>query len=153
MNPRTVPPQRDWILVPLVLGLLVLASACAANKVLTFDEMENLHAGWHISTGKRIYADFVQGHAPLIYWLLAPITFPGTASVFVIARAAQLCLLACAVALIGFIAEKLQARAGLLAVTLALCTTPIIEYGIEIRPDGLLSVLILSAILSANSDN
>src|SRR5215470_8870527 len=52
-----------------------------AGRALDHDEGEHLRAAAWLESGRTIYRDFMENHAPLLYQLLAPFAPPANASV------------------------------------------------------------------------
>ena len=52
-----------------------------AGRALDHDEGEHLRAAAWLASGRMIYRDFAENHAPLLYQLLAPFASPANASV------------------------------------------------------------------------
>lgn len=139
-----------WLLV----GLTLLAGV-SWNRAYQVDEVEHLHAGYHMASDRTLYADFWQPHNPLLYVLLGPLCHPDDpvasyrAGRGLMALLLLTTLLACAWAG-SRIAERHRAGsaawAALFAGGLALFHSTMIERGIEVRPDGILALCITLAL-------
>jgi hypothetical protein len=131
----------------LVLGCFLLL-AVSRNREFQVDEVEHLHAAYNLRDGRMIYRDFWQGHPPLLYALLAPMTdVSDPVASYRRARMLLAVLLLGTIALCAVCARQLGgAWAAALATALALLHTTMIERGIEVRPDGPLALLIMIAL-------
>ena len=77
--------ERGTILDARVPGLATVAMVCGMaalyvviSQALAFnhDEIEHVHAAWHVAAGRVPYRDFFQNHHPLSWYLLAPALGP-----------------------------------------------------------------------------
>ncbi len=126
-----------------------LAVAIAWQRAFQVDEVETIHAAYNMATGKIIYRDFWQGHHPLLYVILGgilPTDDPTTA--FLASRALALALFATTIALSSVLAARLGGMPLLASAILVLHTT-FVERGIEVRPDGLMTCLVMAALALA----
>ncbi|MBK7950853.1 MAG: hypothetical protein IPK00_19360 [Deltaproteobacteria bacterium] len=139
-------------LVALAAGLALLAAlglafSLAWHRAYQVDEVESVHAAYAIATGKLIYRDFWQGHHPLLYGLLAPILpVDEPVAAFRIARVVGFALLLATVALSGWLTRRLGGCAWL-AMMLLLLQSTFVERGMEVRPDTLMTPLLLLALV------
>lgn len=140
------------VLVGIAVLLAALAAAVAVRKVWTFDEMENLHAAWLLAGGAVPYRDFAQSHAPLLYALLAPVGAVGSVAAFTAARLVQWTTLLATVGTSAWIAERLQPRSGAMAAILLLSCTPLVQHGVEIRPDVPLALFLTAGVAARFAD-
>lgn len=137
--------RAAFAVVLLAAGLL--AFALAWERAYQVDEVESIHAAYAIASGKLIYRDFWQGHHPLFYLLLAPILpLDEPVLAFRLARLAAFALFLASVALTGWLARRLGASSGL-AMLLLLLHSTFVERGLEVRPDTLMTPLVLLALL------
>jgi hypothetical protein len=133
--------------VALVVGLVLLLGV-SRHRRFQVDEVEHLHAAYNLRDGRMIYRDFWQGHPPLLYAMIAPLTdVRDPVATYLRARMLLAALLLGTIALAALCAARLGGGwAGALAGTLALLQTTMIERGIEVRPDGPLALLIMAAL-------
>jgi hypothetical protein len=135
-----------------LIGLLLAARLVASvswNRDFQVDEVEHIHSAYNWADGRRIYADFWEGHNPLLYLLLRPVVdAERPISTYRSARAVMLAFLAGTVLLAGFAAARLagSAAAGILAAGLLLVHSTYVERGIEVRPDGALAFCTAGAL-------
>jgi hypothetical protein len=135
-----------------VLGVLLLAVGIAMqvsrNRSFQVDEIEHLHAAYNIASGRLLYRDFWEGHNPLLYVLLQPLTDRDD-PVATLGRARWLFfgVLVMNVLTAAYCAGKLAGldAAGLCAGLLLLHST-FVERGIEVRQDGALSLCLTVAL-------
>lgn len=135
-------------LVGLLLGARLVASI-SWNRDFQVDEVEHIHSAYNWADGRRIYADFWEGHNPLLYLLLRPfVEAERPIATYRSARAVMLLFLAGTVLLAGFAAARLadSAAAGILAAGLLLLHSTYVERGIEVRPDGALALCTAGAL-------
>ncbi|MGH2900733.1 MAG: hypothetical protein ACRDMZ_18805, partial [Solirubrobacteraceae bacterium] len=119
------------------------------NRSFQVDEVEHIHSAYNLADGRRIYADFWEGHNPLLYTVLRPLVDaeqPG--ATYRHARALMLVLFAGSLALAAFAATRLAGTpvAGALCAGLLLLHTTFVERGIEVRPDPALAFCVLGAL-------
>lgn len=134
-------------LVGVVLVAGTLACLLAWQRAYQVDEVESIHAAYALASGKLVYRDFWQGHHPLLYLLLAPILPVDDPIVaFRIARLFCFALFAASVGLAGWLTRRLGGPAGL-AMALLLLHSTFVERGLEVRPDTLMTPLVLLALV------
>jgi len=131
----------------IVVGVVLLV-VVSRQREFQVDEVEHLHAAYNIRDGRMIYRDFWQGHPPLLYALLTPLTdVHNPVATYRRARILTVTLLLATIALCSLAARRLGGGwAAALAFALALFHTTLIERGIEVRPDGALALLIIGAL-------
>ena len=131
--------------VATLLGTLILC-AISWHRAFQVDEVETIHAAYNVASGKLIYRDFWQGHHPLLYWLLgAVLPVDAPAAAFHLSRGLALLVLGTTVAL----SARVTARLGglpLLTASVLLLHTTFVERGMEVRPDGLMTLLVVAAL-------
>ncbi|MEZ4334240.1 MAG: hypothetical protein R3F35_21015 [Myxococcota bacterium] len=124
-----------------------LALLLAWQRAYQVDEVESIHAAYALASGKLIYRDFWQGHHPLLYLLLAPILPVDEPVVaFRVARLLCFALFVASVGLAGWLTRRLGGVAAL-AMALLLLHSTFVERGLEVRPDTLMTPLVLLALL------
>jgi hypothetical protein len=131
----------------IVVAVVVLFGV-SRHREFQVDEVEHLHAAYNLRDGRMIYRDFWQGHPPLLYAMLAPLTDArDPVATYERARILLAILLLATIALTAVCAARLGGVwAATLAAALALLHTTMIERGIEVRPDGPLALLIMAAL-------
>jgi Dolichyl-phosphate-mannose-protein mannosyltransferase len=143
-----------WYFHLAAVGVLLLAIIVRAgltlNSELNIDEFEHLHAAWMVAHHFVIYRDFGENHTPLFYYVLVPlfrICREGSHLVLIVriimsTLAAGILLLTYAIARID------RGRLSSFVAVLILSWMVIFaEKSIEIRPDSLLVVAWLAALL------
>jgi hypothetical protein len=131
------------------------ALTCVLAVVRFFDpdEIEHVHATWHVLAGRLPFVDFFEHHHPLLWYMLAPVLSAAgeSARAMIVFRLIFLAL-TFAIARVTYLLalETGAARAtARLAVLLLLSTTTFVYTSIEIRPDvpqalaGMLAALFL----------
>src|SRR5262249_29706860 len=118
------------------------------HREFQVDEVEHLHAAYNLRDGRMIYRDFWQGHPPLLYAMLAPLTnVHDPVATYQRGRLLLALVLLGTIGLVALCAARLGGGwAAALAAALALLHTTMIERGIEVRPDGPLALLIVAAL-------
>ncbi len=134
--------ESGRVVAPGVLvALLALAAAIRAGVVLNApldpDESQHLQAAWLVGQGQVPYADFWEHHAPLLYYLLAPLTrwLAEGPAVYFAGRAAMLVGAAGALALVWRLARPLGAAPAASALVLLAFLPSFVELTTEVRPD------------------
>jgi hypothetical protein len=96
------------------LGLASLLLACGLaasiswNRSFQVDEVEHIHSAYNWADGRRIYADFWEGHNPLLYLVLRPLVDGEQPTVtYRRARVLMLAILAGTVLMTAFAAGRL----------------------------------------------
>ena len=59
----------------LILGT-TLALSISQNRAFQVDEVEHLHASYHVASDRSLYNEIWQPHNPLLYWLVGSVTDP-----------------------------------------------------------------------------
>ena len=116
-------------------ALLVVISQALA---FSHDEIEHVHAAWHVSAGRLPYRDFFQNHHPLFYYLLAPALGSRPWPTDLLAIRAGVLLVAFGIAAATFrlaLEATASRRIAWTAVVLLLTCSTFVRAGIEIRPD------------------
>ncbi|MCP4006201.1 MAG: hypothetical protein GY725_18615 [bacterium] len=135
-----------FLVIVSVLGV-ILALTISWSRAFQVDEVETIHAAYNLASGKLIYRDFWQGHNPLLYWILSwmlPMDPPSLT--FVSARMLVFALLVTNIGLSGWLTHRLGGVPWLTTALLVLHTT-FIERGMEVRPDSLMTPLLMAALL------
>ena len=133
MSPRRAPV--------ILAGLLGLAAAIRIGIVLHArldpDESEHLHAAWLVGDGRVPFLDFWDHHAPLFFYLLAPLTraLADSPHVYVAARLLMSATSAIALVLVYRLARRLSAAAAIAAVLLLAFLSSFADQTTEVRPD------------------
>jgi hypothetical protein len=101
------------------------------------DEVEHIHVAYNIRDGRVPYADFWEGHNPLLHVLLVPVVDVDDAvASFQRARMVTLLLLLATVAMGAVCARRLGGNvAAAITAALLLLHSTFIERGMEVRPD------------------
>jgi hypothetical protein len=148
MPPRAVNVLLAGAIGVAVAAALVLLFAVSRHREFQVDEVEHLHTAYDIRDGRTIYRDFWQGHPPLLYAMLAPLTDTrDPVGTYLRGRLLLAVILLGTIALTALCAARLAGGwAAVLAAALGLLHTTMIERGIEVRPDGPLALLIVAAL-------
>jgi hypothetical protein len=145
---------RGTVAVLAVVGLLLLASI-SCHRAFQVDEVEHLHAAYHLRAGRALYTEAWQVHMPLLYAALAPIVdVDDPRASYQRARALHLLLLLATILVASRCAARIAAGAGrsrpeaelpagALAATLLLWHTTFVERGMEVRADGPLALCVV----------
>ncbi len=142
------------VLVAMLVGAAGVATAVSWNKSFQVDEVEHIHASYHLRDGRVIYSEFWEGHNPLLYGFVTPLIDRGDpVGSFRRARVFMLLVLFGTVALSAYCARQLAGPwAAAITAGLLLLHTTYVERAIEVRPDGTLvfcTVLALAIELSS----
>lgn len=131
----------------LIIGFFLLISV-SGNRAFQVDEAEHLHAAYNLRDGRMIYADFWQGHPPLLYVMLMPFVDPaGPVGSYHRGRFLLASILVGTIVLCAYCGLRLGNRwTAVMAGGLAISHTTLIERGIEVRPDGPLAFCIMAAL-------
>jgi len=131
----------------IVVGVILLA-AISRNRDFQVDEVEHLHTAYSLRSGATLYRDVWQGHPPLLYCFLTPLTnVDDPIGTYHRGRLLTLAILLGTIALTSFCAWRVAGPwAATLACALALLHTTLIERGMEVRPDGPLMFLVMAAL-------
>lgn len=136
------------LLLASLLGAVLLATAVSRGRSLQVDEVEHIHAAYHLAAGRLIYRDFYQGHPPGLYVLLAPlIDLDEPIASVRRARAVTLCLLFGTVGLAGLCAGRRRGPlVGAAVAGVLLLHTTFVERGMEVRPDVAIACGVVGAL-------
>jgi hypothetical protein len=158
------------IVAGLVLLGIALLAGVSSNRAFQVDEVEHLHAAYHLRAGRALYGEVWQVHMPLLYGLLAPLvdvddprgSYHRARSMLVVLLLATVYLAARSAALLARsgLARSGLARsatspqngdpagllAGSLAAALLLLHTTFVERGMEVRADGPLALCVVAAL-------
>lgn len=134
------------LLVGVALFGVALAFVISSNRAFQVDEVETIHAAYNLASGKIIYRDFWQGHHPLLYWLLGGMIPTGEPSVaFLSSRLLGFAMFLTTIVLSGLVAARLGGL-GWLTAALLLMQTTFVERCLEVRPDSLMTLLVVAAL-------
>jgi hypothetical protein len=127
-------------------ALLTIAISWARS--FQVDEVEHLHVAFNLRRGLTLYADFWEGHNPLLYGLLYPLADPSDpVASYRAARLLGLVALFGTALLTALAARRLGAPgAGVLGGGLLILHTTFIERGIEVRPDPWVALTVVAAL-------
>jgi hypothetical protein len=136
------------IVVAALAGGLTLAVLLARGRSYQVDEVEHVHVAFKLHRGERLYADFWEGHNPLLYAVLYPLAdLQDPEGSFERGRLVALGALLATVAASAWCAGRLAGgAAGTLAAGLLLLHSTFLERGIEVRPDGCLALATVLAL-------
>jgi hypothetical protein len=121
-----------------VSGVVALLVVISQSMPFDHDEIEHVHAAWHVSVGRVPYRDFFQNHHPLFWYLLAPAlgSNPWPTDLLAIRGAFLLCTLGIAAATFQLAREATSSsRIAWTAVVLLLTCTTFARGAIEVRSD------------------
>jgi 4-amino-4-deoxy-L-arabinose transferase-like glycosyltransferase len=136
-SPTRVSPLHPAISVALLALVIVIRLGVIRNAPLDPDESEHLNAAWLVAEGRVPFLDFWDHHAPLFFYLLAPVTRwtwddPG---VYFVARTLMAATSGAALYLVYRLARRLSAGAALAAVLLLAVLPRFVDQTTEVRPD------------------
>jgi F0F1-type ATP synthase membrane subunit c/vacuolar-type H+-ATPase subunit K len=135
---------------------LVLSISFFIRIFLTFfrrfnaDEFQHLHASWMIHFGYLPYRDFWENHAPLLYFLFAPVLgFFGEGIPAVLTARSILSLIGVAIAVVVYKIARLDhdQEIALLAVTVLSFSEIFVQKTIEFRTDQFVVLFWLISLL------
>lgn len=113
------------------------------------DEIEHVHSAWLISIGEKPYIDFFQHHNPIFWFTLIPLFWIFGQTTATLFAAKTLTALIAAISLIGIYlcAKEMtkEKRIALLSVLL-FATCAVFPQMVDIRPDGLQSMLCIFSL-------
>lgn len=121
------------------------------NQLLNPDEFEHLHAAWLVSLGQLPFRDFFEHHSPLIWYLLSPLTkiFENDPDIIFAGRIFFLLLnIPLSLTLFLIINKIYNSKIALISLILVNSMTVFFINTLEIRPDVLLILFLLLAILT-----
>lgn len=129
-----------------VVGLLLLLSLVIRFLLTLFrrfnvDEFQHLHAAWMIHLGFQPYVDFWENHAPLLYYLSAPLLAllgDGIHSIFLFRFAHSIAGLAIAMVVYKLARLDYDRSTAILAALVLSFSEIYLQKTIEIRPDQFL---------------
>jgi hypothetical protein len=137
---------------PLMWAFAALTCALAVFRFFDPDELEHVHATWHVLAGRLPFVDFFEHHNPLLWYTLAPVlaAVGESARAMIVFRLIFLGLTFAIARVTWLLAIETGASraAGRLAVLLLLSTTTFVYVTIEIRPDVPQTLFALLSVLS-----
>jgi hypothetical protein len=116
--------------------------ALMAGRVLRMDfnpdEAQHLHMAWRVGASQVPYVDFWEHHAPLLAYVLAPLTrwLAETPAIYFAARAVMAVILLGSLAFVYAITRRLGTRTAMAAVLLLAVQYRFLQSAIQVRPDG-----------------
>src|SRR5438093_2260296 len=138
---------------PIFLALLGLAAVVRAgialNSALDPDESEHLHAAWLVSAGRVPFRDFWDHHAPLFFYLMAPVTrwANGDIGVYLAGRAAMALTAVASLVVVYRLGRRFSETAARAAVLVLAFMPRFVEKTTEVRPDAPALVAWLLAVV------
>jgi hypothetical protein len=127
-----------WILSIVLLISFFVRMFLTFFRRINADEFQHLHASWMIHLGYFPYRDFWENHAPLLYFLFAPIlTFFGEGIPAVLTARSSLSLMGIAIAVVVYKIARLDHdwETALLAVAALSFSEIFLQKTIEFRTD------------------
>ncbi len=117
--------------------LLALRVWIVVTGHIDSDESQHLHAAWLVASGRVPYRDFWENHAPLLYYLFAPLTrwYADQPAIYMVGRVLMSLLALLTLALVYRLARRTEARVAGLAVLLLAVQSRFAEYTTQVRPD------------------
>jgi Dolichyl-phosphate-mannose-protein mannosyltransferase len=141
---------RSGALFVALLGLAaVIRVGIALNIALDPDESEHLHAAWLVASGWVPFRDFWDHHAPLFFYLMAPVAWwsTGDVDVYLAGRVAMALTGAASLLVIYRLGRRFSETAARLAVLVLAFMPRFVEKTVEVRPDAPALVAWLAVIL------
>lgn len=131
----------------------LLVYSVSSQRAFQVDEVEHIHAAFHVAAGRVLYRDVFECHTPGLYLLLAPvIDADDPVASFFRARMVMLVLLLATIAFAARVAWHLRgAQAAWLVATALLVHSTFVERGMEVRPDGPLALAVTGALALATT--
>jgi hypothetical protein len=132
------PFLRSPVILASLFGLAVaIRIGIVWHARLDPDESEHLHAAWLVGDGRVPFLDFWDHHAPLFFYLLAPLTraLADSPHVYVAARLVMAATSVLALVLVYRLARRLSAEAAIAAVLLLAFLSAFADQTTEVRPD------------------
>ena len=127
---------------------VVIVTAILWNRSFQVDEVEHIHGAYNMRDGRVLYRDFWQGHNPLLYVLIAPVMdVDDPVGSFHRARIVTGLLLMAIVGLVAYCGFRLGGLPTALGgAAFSLFHTTLMERGMEVRPDGGVSLATMAAL-------
>lgn len=127
---------------------VLLVYSVSSQRAFQVDEVEHVHAAFHVAAGRVLYRDVFECHTPGLYLLLSIfVDVDDPAASFFRARMVMLAMLLATVALAARLAWHLRGpQAAWLVATALLVNSTFVERGMEIRPDGPLALAVIGAL-------
>jgi hypothetical protein len=153
MSRPTINSSRSYLylaLFALFLFSIILRGALTLNREVDIDEFQHLHAAWMVSQHYVMYKDFWENHTPLFYYLLLPLFRFCREGPFLVlvARVIMSCtafgILYLTYALARINHDRLTSSLAALVLSYMFI---FMEKSIEVRPDQLVLMLWLGALL------
>src|SRR5262249_13275368 len=121
----------------------------ALNIALDPDESEHLHAAWLVASGWVPFRDFWDHHAPLFFYLMAPVArwSTGDVDVYLAARVAMALTGAASLLVVYRLGRRFSETAARAAVLVLAFMPRFVEKTVEVRPDAPALVAWLAVIL------
>lgn len=131
----------------------LLAYSVSSQRAFQVDEVEHIHAAFHVAAGRVLFRDVFECHTPGLYFLLAPvIELDDPVASFFRARMVMMVLLFMTVALAARVAWHLRGPPAAWLVAMALLVhSTFVERGMEVRPDGPLALAVAGAMALATT--
>jgi hypothetical protein len=117
--------------------MAIIRTGVVWNAPLDPDESEHLNASWLVAEGRIPFLDFWDHHAPLFFYLLAPVTHWAADSphIYFVARGLMAATSGVALLLVYRLARRLSGPAALGAVLLLAVLPRFVDQTTEVRPD------------------
>ncbi|HSE95035.1 MAG TPA: glycosyltransferase family 39 protein, partial [Methylomirabilota bacterium] len=130
-------PLHPAVAATLLALVAVIRIGVVRYAPLDPDESEHLHAAWLVGDGRVPFLDFWDHHAPLFFYLLAPVTRWAwdSPNIYFVARALMAGTSGVALYLVYRLARRLSAPAALGAVLLLAVLPRFVDQTTEVRPD------------------
>jgi hypothetical protein len=149
MTPKA---DRKHLSIDIFLLIIALLLTCYSILIMLHvrinpDEIEHLHSAWYIKNGYLPFKDFFQHHNPFLWYLLVPL--PGLSSenpeVIIQARGLMTIFLLATAVMASVCAKKIggERTHALLAYVIMYSVLFFVVKSIEVRPDGLSSLLVV----------
>lgn len=134
-----------------MIGLLIARLYLALTRYIDPDEFAHLHWAYLLSQGSIPYKDFFINFTPLYHLLLLPVFWlPQSSTIVIAARLFQFLLSGLTLFLLyTFVIQITNHRfVGLVAIIIFLAFPMILDKSIELRPDLLMTVWLLAALVA-----
>lgn len=127
---------------------LALAGSISRHRRFQVDEIEHVHVAYSMRQGALVYADFWEGHNPLLWFFLMPVIDGDDAVASFLGSRVVMAFFWIGIVVASAVAAFRRGGwwAATAAALLLLLHSTFVERGIEVRPDGPLASMVMAAL-------